>query len=72
MEKLSSSSASITYLVTDLPKFKTVSQFVEYFGCKRNCGGAGEVAHCEAISDTSILLTYENNAGRVTTILHNN
>lgn len=60
------SNASITYVVTDLPKFKSMSQFKEYFGLKRNCGGAGEIADCEAISDDSILLTYEKTAGMCT------
>ena len=63
MAEEDSSYASITYLVTGLPKLKCVKELVEYFGLKRNCGGAGEIADCEAISDNSILLTYENTAG---------
>ena len=63
MAEDSSSCASISYLVTNLPKLKSVSQFKEYFGLKRNCGGAGEIADCEAITDNSILLTYEKTAG---------
>ena len=63
MAEDSSSCASITYLVTDLPKLKSVSEFKEYFGLKRNCGGAGEIADCEAITDNSIVLTYEKTAG---------
>ena len=63
MAEDSSSCASISYLVTNLPKLKSVSQFKEYFGLKRNCGGAGEIADCKAITDDSILLTYERTAG---------
>ena len=63
MAEEDSSYASITYLVTGLPKLKPVKELVEYFGLKRNCGGAGEIADCEEISDNSILLTYENTAG---------
>ena len=69
MAEDSSSFASITYLVTDLPKIKSVSQFKEYFGLKRNCGGAGEIADCEAITDNSILLTYEKTAGYLRVII---
>ena len=63
MTEEDSSYASITYLVTGLPKLEPVRQLVEYFGLKRNCGGAGEIADCEAISGNSILLTYEKTAG---------
>ena len=63
MAEESSSYASITYLVTGLPKFKSVEEFQKYFGLKRNCGGAGEIADCKAISDNSLLLTYEKTAG---------
>ena len=63
MAQNDSSYASITYLVTGLPRFKSVTKFQEYFGLKRNCGGAGEIADCEAVNDNSILLTYEKTAG---------
>ena len=70
MAEESSSFASITYLVTGLPKVKSVSQFKDYFGLKRNCGGAGEIADCEALTDNSILLTYEKTAGYFIRVLN--
>ena len=69
MAEDSSSCASVSYLVINLPKLKSVSQFKEYFGLKRNCGGAGEIADCEAITDNSILLTYEKTAGTLSLVL---
>ena len=61
--------SSVTYLVTGLPKIKSVSQFRQYFGLKRNCGGAGEIADCEPVTDNSIVLTYEKTAGYLCIII---
>lgn len=63
--QLSDASSSITYLICELPNLTSESlpKLKEYFGCKRNCGGAGEIADCQAITNNSVLLTYEKSTG---------